>query len=158
MAKSKIIKSLLLPMKTSNVIVPNASIAEIVSVEHVLPVNDAPPWMLGYLSWRRRSVPLLSFDAVQQGEPDFLTPRSKIAVLYSISEDATFPYMALLMQRAPKVINIEPNSIKQAGADQNSGNVKLVMQNVVVTTGENEVAADILDLKAVEATFKQAGY
>lgn len=154
MADKKIVKGLLLPMKTSNVIVPNTAIAEIVSVEHVLPVNDAPPWMLGYLSWRRRSVPLISFDAVQQGEPDFLTSRSKIAVLYSISEDSTFPYMALLMQRAPKVINISEDNIKQAGADQNSGNIKLVVQNVVV----NDLPADILDLKAVEATFKQAGY
>lgn len=142
-------------MKTSSIIVPNTSIAEIVSVEHVLPVNDAPTWMLGYLSWRRRSVPLISFDAVQQGEPDFLTPRSKIAVLYSISDDATFPYMALLMQRAPKVINITEDVIKQAGPDHNSGNVKLVLKNVVV---DGDVVADILDLKAVEATFKQAGY
>lgn len=155
MAEKKIIKSLLLPMKTSSIIVPNTSIAEIVSVEHVLPVNDAPTWMLGYLSWRRRSVPLISFDAVQQGEPDFLTPRSKIAVLYSISDDATFPYMALLMQRAPKVINITEDVIKQAGPDHNSGNVKLVLKNVVV---DGDVVADILDLKAVEATFKQAGY
>lgn len=142
-------------MKTSSVIVPNTAIAEIVSVEHVLPVNDAPTWMLGYLSWRRRSVPLISFDAVQHGEPDFLTPRSKIAVLYSTSDDSTFPYMALLMQRAPKVISISEKDIKQAGADQNSGNIKLVMQNVVIG---GDVVADILDLKAVEATFKQAGY
>lgn len=155
MADKKVIKCLLLPMKTSNIIVPNTSIAEIVSVEHVLPVNDAPTWMLGYLSWRRRSVPLISFDAVQQGEPDFLTPRSKIAVLYSISEDATFPYMALLMQRAPKVINITEDVIKQAGADHNSGNIKLVLKNAVIN---EDVVADILDLKAVEATFKQAGY
>ena len=155
MAEKKVIKCLLLPMKTSNIIVPNTSIAEIVSVEHVLPVNDAPTWMLGYLSWRRRSVPLISFDAVQQGEPDFLTPRSKIAVLYSISEDGTFPYMALLMQRAPKVINITEDMIKQAGADHNSGNIKLVLKNAVIN---EDVVADILDLKAVEATFKQAGY
>lgn len=155
MAEKKVIKSLLLPMKTSNIIVPNTAIAEIVSVEHVLPVNDAPTWMLGYLSWRRRSVPLISFDAVQQGEPDFLSPRSKIAVLYSISEDATFPYMALLMQRAPKVINITEDVIKQAGADHNSGNIKLVLKNAVIN---EDVVADILDLKAVEATFKQAGY
>lgn len=155
MAEKKVIKSLLLPMKTSSIIVPNTSIAEIVSVEHVLPVNDAPTWMLGYLSWRRRSVPLISFDAVQQGEPDFLTPRSKIAVLYSISDDATFPYMALLMQKAPKVISITEDIIKQAGADHNSGNIKLVLKNVVVN---DNVVADILDLKAVEATFKQAGY
>lgn len=155
MAEIKVIKSLLLPMKSSSVIVPNTAIAEIVSVEHVLPVNDAPSWMLGYLSWRRRSVPLLSFDAVQQGEPDFLTPSSKIAVLYSISDDDTFPYMALLMQRAPKVINVTDDMIKQAGADQNSGNIKLVLQNVVLN---NELTADILDLKAVEATFKKAGY
>lgn len=155
MAEKKVIKSLLLPMKTSSIIVPNTSIAEIVSVEHVLPVNDAPTWMLGYLSWRRRSVPLISFDAVQHGEPDFLTPRSKIAVLYSISDDATFPYMALLMQRAPKVITVTEESIKQAGADHNSGNIKLVLKNVVIN---NDVVADILDIKAVEATFKQAGY
>ncbi|MDH5391991.1 MAG: chemotaxis protein CheW [Gammaproteobacteria bacterium] len=155
MAENKIIKCLLLPMKTSNVIVPNTAIAEIVSVEHVLPVNDAPTWMLGYLSWRRRSVPLLSFDAVQQGEPDFLTAKSKIAVLYSISDDEAFPYMALLMQRAPKVMNITEEAIKQAGADQNSGNIKLVIQNVVLN---DEITADILDLKAVEATFKKAGY
>ena len=155
MAEEKTVKCLLLPMKTSNVVVPNSAIAEIVSVENVLPVNDAPPWMLGYLSWRRRSVPLLSFDAVQKGEPDFLTPRSKIAVLYSISDDATFPYMAMLMQQAPKVVNITPSTIKQAGADQNSGNVKLVVQNVVVG---DDVSADILDLKGVEAVFKQGGY
>ncbi|MDH5424381.1 MAG: chemotaxis protein CheW [Gammaproteobacteria bacterium] len=155
MADQKVIKSLLLPMKTSSVIVPNTAIAEIVSVEHVLPVNDAPTWMLGYLSWRRRSVPLLSFDAVQQGEPDFLSSRSKIAVLYSISQDSTFPYMAILMQRAPKVISITEDNIKQAGADHNSGNIKLVLQNVVVN---DEIVGDILDLKAVEATFKQAGY
>ena len=155
MAEIKVIKSLLLPMKSSNLIVPNTAIAEIVSVDHVLPVNDAPVWMLGYLSWRRRSVPLLSFDAVQQGEPDFLTPSSKIAVLYSISDDESYPYMALLMHRSPKVVNVTEESIKQAGADKNSGNIKLVLQNVVLN---DDVTADILDLKAVEATFKKAGY
>lgn len=155
MADQKVIKSLMLPMKTSSIIVPNTAIAEIVSVEHVLPVNDAPIWMLGYLNWRRRSVPLLSFDAVQHGEPDFLTSRSKIAVLYSLSQDSTFPYMAILMQRAPKVISITEENIKLAGSDHNSGNIKLVLQNVVVN---DEITGDILDLKALEATFKKAGY
>jgi len=63
--------------------------------------------------------------------------------------------MALLMQRAPKVINITDDMIKQAGADHNSGNIKLVLKNAVIN---EDVVADILDLKAVEATFKQAGY
>lgn len=157
MAENKpVIKCLMLPMKSGGVIVPNTAVAEIVSVEHVLPVNDAPPWMLGYLSWRRRSVPLFSFDAVQKGEPDFLSSRSKIAVLYSISEDGMFPYMALLMQQAPKVINLTEDDIRPAGADNNTGNTKLVVQNVVV--GEDNTAADILDLKKVELLFKESGY
>ena len=154
--KKPVIKCLMLPMKSGGVIVPNTAVAEIVSVEHVLPVNDAPPWMLGYLSWRRRSVPLFSFDAVQKGEPDFLSSRSKIAVLYSISEDGMFPYMALLMQQAPKVINLTEEDIRPAGADNNTGNTKLVVQNVVV--GEDNMAADILDLKKVELLFKESGY
>ena len=74
---------------------PNAAIAEIVPIRNIINVANKPDWMLGYLDWRGNSVPLVAFESLGGVHmPSLASGDVKAAVVYAISDDAEFPFMA----------------------------------------------------------------
>ena len=57
------LKCVILTLRKENVIVPNALVAEIISVKDVEEAGNMPDWYLGDMKWRGADVPLLSFEA-----------------------------------------------------------------------------------------------
>jgi len=55
------IKCVILTLRKENVIVPNALVAEIISVKDIEQSDNNPDWFLGSMKWRGADVPLLSF-------------------------------------------------------------------------------------------------
>ena len=86
---------------------PSASIAEIMPIKNIINVANKPGWMLGYLDWRGHSVPLISFETMGGVRmPSLATGNVKAAVLFSIGDDSNFPYVSILVNDAPKSINV----------------------------------------------------
>lgn len=63
-----VIHCLTIPLHEEIALLPNASIAEVISYKEPTTIDDAPDWFLGYVSWRERRVPLISFEAVSGKE------------------------------------------------------------------------------------------
>ena len=57
------IKSIILTLKNELVVVPNAAVAEIISVQDVREVEGSPQWMLGKARWRGVELPVVSYEA-----------------------------------------------------------------------------------------------
>ena len=55
---TQLIKSIILTLKNELVVVPNAAVAEIISVQDVREVGDSPQWLLGKARWRGVEVPV----------------------------------------------------------------------------------------------------
>ncbi len=109
---SEEIKCVILKINGDELLMPNASVAEIVPIKNIINVANKPGWMLGYLDWRGHSVPLISFEAMGDVRmPSLATGNVKAAILFSIGEDSKFPYLSILMQDAPKNINVKEEDV-----------------------------------------------
>lgn len=106
------IKCVILKINGDELLMPNASVAEIVPIKNIINVANKPGWMLGYLDWRGHSVPLVSFEAMGNVRmPSLATGAVKAAILFSIGEDSDFPFLSILMQDAPTVVNVKEEDI-----------------------------------------------
>jgi len=106
------IKCVILKINGAEILMPNASVAEIIPIKNIINVANKPGWMLGYLDWRGNSVPLVSFEAMgNERMPSLATGNVKAAILFSIGEDSQFPYLSILMQDAPKIVNVKEEDI-----------------------------------------------
>lgn len=109
---SEEIKCVILKINGDELLMPNASVAEIVPIKNIINVANKPGWMLGYLDWRGHSVPLVSFEAMGNVRmPSLATGTVKAAILFSIGEDSDFPFLSILMQDAPTVVNVKEEDI-----------------------------------------------
>jgi chemosensory pili system protein ChpC len=106
------IKCIILKINDDELLMPNASVAEIVAIKNIINVANKPGWMLGYLDWRGHSVPLISFEAMGGVRmPSLATGNVKAAVLFSIGKNSSIPYMSILTQDTPKVMNVKADDL-----------------------------------------------
>ena len=142
------VKCVMLTISEDKLVLPNAAIAEIVPILNIINVANKPGWVLGYLDWRGNSVPLVSFEAMGGVRmPSLASGDVKAAVLYSVSEDKSFPFMAILVQGAPKVVNVKPGDII---SNKDEIHHPAVEQKVMM----HEDEASIVDLEKLEQLIK----
>ncbi len=106
------IKCIILKVNGDELLMPNASVAEIVPIKNIINVANKPGWMLGYLDWRGHSVPLVAFETMGDVRmPSLATGDVKAAVLFSVGDDAKFPYLSILVQGAPSIVNVKAEDL-----------------------------------------------
>ncbi|MCW8957144.1 MAG: chemotaxis protein CheW [Gammaproteobacteria bacterium] len=106
------LKCVLLTTNVDKLVLPNSAIAEIVPVRNLINVANKPGWLLGYLDWRGQSIPLVSFELIGGIRmPSLASQDVKAAVIYTVSDDRKFNFMAFLVQGAPQAVNIVPTDI-----------------------------------------------
>ena len=104
---SEEMKCTILKINGDELLMPAASIAEIMPIKNIINVANKPGWMLGYLDWRGHSVPLISFEAMGGVRmPSLATGSIKAAVLFSIGDDSNFPYISILVNDTLTAINV----------------------------------------------------
>jgi chemosensory pili system protein ChpC len=99
-----------IPLSGMSLLLPSASIAEIVSVADLGRVPFGPNWLLGVTGWRTLAVPVISFEALLGQRPAASTPASKIAVLYPMPGRADWEFIGLLTAAEPR-----PRAVEDAG-------------------------------------------
>lgn len=138
------LKCVLMSINEGQIILPKKAVAEVVAIKNIINVANKPGWMLGYLDWRGKSIPLVSIEAMGGVRmPSLATGNVKAAVVYVVTENPSFQFMSFLVQGTPKVVNLKPNSI--VGDDEPSQH-PAIEQNVLIH-GEK---ANLLDLMKVE--------
>ena len=98
------IKCVILTLRKENVLLPNALVAEILSVKDVQEVGNVPDWYLGKMNWRGAEVPLLSFEAAAGVKVSKVNLNTQAVVLYAVGTSGTVdesPYLALVMSGVP---------------------------------------------------------
>ncbi|MDQ1362944.1 MAG: chemosensory pili system protein ChpC [Pseudomonadota bacterium] len=86
---------------------PNSALVEVVPVRNIINVANKPRWMIGYLDWRGNSVPLVAFETINGVRmPSLANHDVRAAVVYSVGQDKSIPFMSFLVQGAPQVMNV----------------------------------------------------
>lgn len=152
MAAAQSIKCMILTLRSENVIVPNAAIAEILSVRDPIDVAGVPDWYLGKMQWRGVDVPLLSFESAGGEEVKRINLNTQVAMLYSIRKDAAHPYLGIVISGVPHEASFSEDqiSIDEQAMENN------IHPMSAMKTRINGAAVSILDLEAIESMVIQA--
>lgn len=105
--------SLLIPLDGELLLVPNVSVAEIVPLGRVEQVTDGPEWLLGNYQWRERSVPLLSFEAINGGVRPPAGAQARVAVFNSTGVSDELPFVAILAQGLPRLARVNADELQE---------------------------------------------
>jgi chemosensory pili system protein ChpC len=109
------IRGLMIPVSGARVLLPNATVAEVITYSVPEKIVDAPPWLLGRLSWRGWRLPLFSFSMLAGTAAQETVSNAKVAVLKALSGNAKMPFIALLAQGFPRLTTITPDLLIPTG-------------------------------------------
>ena len=113
---------------------PNAAIAEVIAYKDPTPIDDGPDWFLGYIEWRDKKVPLISFEAVSGNVAQAPQKNSRVAVLNTLNGNAQIPYVGILTQGIPSLAIVQEQGLEDKGLDE-----------------ERETVSGVVELGGVEA-------
>ncbi len=148
---AKKIKCVLLTLRTENVVVPNAALAEIVSLRDVNKVDNAPQWLLGKMHWRGVDIPLVSFEAAAEGSSTAMNA-NQAAVIHLISADgkSVYPYVGLSISGVPHISEFSKEQITVDAQERKAH--PMVAQRIRI----NGAAASILNIDSIASMLKKA--
>ncbi len=105
------IRCVLVPVGELRLLLPNATIAEVITQSTPEPVEGAPYWLLGRIAWRGWRVPLVSFARLAgtaEGDAELAV---RVAVLKALGGDARMPFIAVLTQGFPRLTTLNAELI-----------------------------------------------
>ncbi len=138
------IRGVMIPLTDAKILLPNASVSEVITYGDPQPVADAPEWVLGTITWRGWRIPLLSFSLMAGQAASENTSGAKVAILKALGGSASMPYMALLAQGFPRLTTItEENLLLE-------GNQEDLPEGVSHVVSVNDEAAFVPDLDGIE--------
>ena len=112
---SREIRGLMIPVTGTRVLLPNATVAEVITYSVPEKIADAPSWLLGRLSWRGWRLPLFSFAMLTGRTEPETVGNAKVAVLKALSGNAKMPFIAMLAQGFPRLTTITPDLLIPTG-------------------------------------------
>lgn len=140
------VASLLVPLQGRMLLVPNVTVAEIVPVSQVTPIQDAPEWYLGNCLWREQIIPLLSFEVLNGEMKPSVGSRSRFAVLNTTGMNESVSFIAIVTQGIPRLARVNEEEITER---EDADNKPYELMHVS-WAGEEAV---IPNIAAIEQTF-----
>lgn len=140
------VASLLVPLQGRMLLVPNVTVAEIVPVSQVTPIQDAPEWYLGNCLWREQLIPLLSFEVLNGEMKPNVGSRSRFAVLNTTGLNESLGFIAIVTQGIPRLARVNEEEITER---EDADNKPYELMHVS-WAGEEAV---IPNVAAIEKTF-----
>ena len=105
------IRCVLVPVGDLRLLLPNATVAEVITLPTPEPVEGAPEWLLGRIAWRGWRVPLISFPKLAdagEGDPELSV---RVAVFKALGGNPELPFIAVLTQGFPRLTTLNAELI-----------------------------------------------
>lgn len=144
------IRGVLIQIAGARLLLPNATIAEVLSFADPEPIADAPDWLLGQIRWRGWQLPLIAFARLAGLSDEQGGLGSKVIVLKALGGNAKSPFFALLTQGFPRLVTVSRDALV---AEQEGEPLPTAVQARVML---NENDALLPDLEQVEALIGEA--
>ena len=146
----QIIRGVLIQVADARLLLPNATIAEVLSYADPDRVENAPDWLLGRIRWRGWQLPLVSFSRFTGIADEQGGLGSKVIVLKALGGDQKHPFFALLTQGFPRLVTVTEAAL---GSDADSEEVP---EGVLARVRLNEDDALLPDLASLEERINDA--
>ncbi|WP_020210731.1 chemotaxis protein CheW [Gilvimarinus chinensis] len=107
------VASLLVPLSDKLLLMPNVTVAEIVPLGELEQDDAAPDWLLGRMTWRELSVPLMSLEVLNGHEAPEVSRSARVAVLNTTGLSDELGFIAILTQGLPRLARVIPSEISE---------------------------------------------
>ncbi len=108
------IRGVLIQIAGARLLLPNATIAEVLSFADPDPVDNAPDWLLGRIRWRGWQLPLVAFSRLSGIAEEKGGLGSKVIVLKALGGNAKAPFFAVLTQGFPRLVTIAESALMES--------------------------------------------
>tara|TARA_R110002110_G_scaffold321339_1_gene533952 strand:- start:240 stop:707 length:468 start_codon:yes stop_codon:yes gene_type:complete len=142
-----------IPLQKSNLLLPNASVAEIIPYEPLQRVQDTPDWFLGFLAWRGIQVPVASFEMLTVERASFSlvsVSSASLVILRALSGIGDFHYFAVVAQTLPRLHRVSESALSET--DEAPTKTELVKARL----GDEVVS--IPDMDYIEAEIRAVAF
>jgi chemosensory pili system protein ChpC len=111
-AEAEELYSLLVPLANDRLIVPRASVAEVVRFSKPEQESGAHDWMLGIVNWNGRQLPVVSFEGSIGQDVPVATGRTRIVVFASTTGKLRSGYFGMITQGFPQLVRVNRDVLK----------------------------------------------
>ncbi len=115
------VRSLWVPIRDANLLLPNVAVAEISSYRAPARLPGMPEWCLGMVKWQGEDIPVISIEAVcglsQQSNPVF----SRLMVMNSVRPDSPVGHYAIVTAGLPGLVQFGQDTADQVEPCVNDG-------------------------------------
>lgn len=141
------VRSLWVPLRDMNLLLPNVAVAEIGSYRVPRTVPDMPEWLLGMVTWREHEIPVISLESIcgltATSNPVF----SRLMIVNSVRPNSPVEYFGIVTAGLPGLIQFGSDTADRVEVYDGEG------LHSVVHVG-NELAG-IPDLDCLQAMLEQ---
>lgn len=141
------IRSVLIPIQGGRLLLPNATVAEVVLYRKPDRVDGAPLWILGTVVWRGWRVPVVSPVVLAGRESEEDPSRANLAILKGLG--GKLSHLAVPARGVPRLTTVDQDNVEPAPATEGNG----VLHPVTV----NGEPADIPDLDEIQRKIQATG-
>ena len=150
MSSQRDIRGVLITVTNGRLLLPNASVAEVITYSEPEAVENAPDWLLGRVRWRGWRLPLLSFSRLAGWSNEDGHLGAKVAVLKALGGNSKLPFFAVLSQGFPRLVTVS------TGALVESHDIKELPLGVHSRVTLNDDPAAVPDLLSIELLIQKA--
>ncbi|BFI96921.1 MAG: chemotaxis protein CheW [Rhodanobacter sp.] len=143
------IRCVLVPAGSLRLLLPNATVAEVITQPAYETVEGAPEWLLGRFAWRGWRVPLVSFSRLAGADDGDAALTVRVAVLKALGGHPKMPFIAVLTQGFPRLTTLNSELI----IPTHDGNALPAGVRAQVLVRDD--VAVIPDLESIEAELVQ---
>jgi chemosensory pili system protein ChpC len=149
-APQRDIRGVLISVHQGRLLLPNASVAEVITFSDPEPVENAPAWLLGQIRWRGWRLPLLSFSRFAGWSEEEGQIGAKVVVLKALGGNPKLPYFAVLSQGFPRLVTVAKSVLSE---DRSQRDLPAGLHSMVML---NDDAAAVPDLLGLEVLIDKA--
>jgi chemosensory pili system protein ChpC len=136
----KDIRGVLITVTNNRILLPNATVSEVITFANPEPYLNQPRWVFGRIRWRGWQIPLISFalltgSANQEGQIG-----ARVAVLKALGGHSKLPYFAILTQGFPRLTTVTLESLIP---DSHAGNLPAGVLMPVMIKDDHAVIPDL---------------
>lgn len=113
------IRSVIVPLTGVEILVPNATMAEVVGFSDPEPIPEAIDWVLGTVLWHGWQVPVISYARlIEQAEAED-THGAKLCIIKTLIDTDRMPYIAILAQDHPRLTTVTEDNLEEVETETN---------------------------------------
>ena len=144
------IRGVMIQVGQERLLLPNATVAEVLARVPVEPIDGAPAWLPGQIAWHGWTVPLVAFSRLAGLGEEAAARSNRVVVLKGMGGNESVPYLALQTASFPQLVSVPRDSLL---ADASEEDLPVGVQMRVLL---GDQSALLPDLEGVERMVGEA--